>query len=164
MPIRRLLTLVTLATSLLTAQPVLAQVNPAMADEFGAEIEATRTLLQTERKMLVMQQMSLTAAEAEAFWPIYDEYLAERKKLGDLRVKVISDYAANFGNMTDDLAKQLRNDMFRFQQQDVKLRKKYANKFRRVVSEIQVTRMVQLENKLDALVNFDLARQIPLME
>ena len=164
MNIRTLIGLAAMAAGLLGAQSSIAQVNPALADEFGAEIEATRTLLQTERKMLVMQQMALTAEEAEAFWPLYDEYLAERKKLGDLRVKIISDYAANFDTMTDDLAKQLRNDMFKFQERDVKLRRKYANKFRRVVSDIQVTRLMQLENKLDSLINVDLAAQIPLMQ
>ena len=119
MNIRTLIGAAAMAAGLLGVQTSIAQVNPALADEFGAEIEATRTLLQTERKMLVMQQMALTAAEAEAFWPLYDEYLAERKKLGDLRVKIISDYAANFATMTDDLARQLRNDMFKFQEQDV---------------------------------------------
>jgi len=164
MTIRKVLAIAAMASGLLVSPAATAQVNPVLADEFGAEIEATRTLLQTERKMLVMQQMALTAEEAEAFWPLYDEYLAERKKVGDLRVKVISDYAANYLSMTDELAKALRDDMFRFQEQDVKLRRKYAKKFRRVVSDIQVTRLVQLENKLDALINADLATQIPLMQ
>ncbi len=140
-----------------------AQVNPALA-EFTNEIEASRTLIQTERKILIMTEIALTAEEAEGFWPLYDEYSNERKKLGNLRVQVITDYAANYETMTDELAGSLLNDSVSYDQKLIKLKKKYIKKFRRVLPNIKVTRYFQLENKLDAYTNFELATQIPLME
>ena len=128
------------------------------------QIEAMRTVLQTERKILIMNEMTLTSEEAENFWPLYDEYRAEAKKIGDLRVKVITDYAANYESMTDEMANKLLDQSMKFEEQSVKLEKKYLKKFRKILPGIKVTRYFQLENKLDAIINFDLASEIPLME
>jgi hypothetical protein len=140
-----------------------AQVNEAMGD-FTTEIEAMRTVMLTERKILVMREMVLTAEEAEKFWPLYDEYSAARKVNGNLRVKVITDYAANYQTMTDELARQLLDDAVKYDEQTLKLQKKYIKKFRAFLSDVKVTRYFQLEGKLDAVIDFDLASQIPLME
>jgi hypothetical protein len=140
-----------------------AQVNEEMSD-FTNEIEAMRTVMQTERKILIMNEMTLSPEEAENFWPLYDEYRTEMKKVGNLRVKVITDYAASYETMTDATAKQLLDESIKFEEQALKLEKKYMKKFRKILSDIQVTRYFQLENKLDAIVSFDLAAQIPLMQ
>jgi hypothetical protein len=140
-----------------------AQVNEEMAD-FTNEIEAMRTVMQTERKILIMNEMTLTADEAAKFWPLHDEYRAEVKKIGNLRVKVITDYAASYETMTDEVAKQLLDESMKFDEQRIKLEKKYVKKFRAILPNIKVTRYFQLENKLDAIIDFDLAAQIPLME
>ena len=140
-----------------------AQVNEEMAD-FTNEIEAMRTVMQTERKILIMNEMTLTAEEAEKFWPLHDEYRAEVKKIGNLRVKVITDYAASYETMTDEVATQLLDESIKFEEQLIKLKKKHVKKFRAILPGIKVTRYFQLENKLDAIIDFDLAAQIPLME
>jgi len=140
-----------------------AQVNADLS-EYTAEIEAARTIMQTERKILIMREMSLTAEEAAAFWPLYDNYVNERRALGDLRVKIITDYAANYESMTNELARQLGNDSLNYETKALKLKKSYLKKFRRILPEIKVIRYFQLENKLDAIIDFDLATQIPLME
>ena len=141
----------------------LAQVNEEMSD-FTNEIEAMRTVMQTERKILIMNEMVFTAEEAEKFWPLYDEYSADAKKIANLRVKVITDYAANYEKMSEELAKQLLDESIKYDEQKLKLEKKYVRKFRSILPQIKVTRYFQLENKLDAVIDFDLASQIPLMQ
>jgi len=66
--------------------------------------------------------------------------------------------------MTDEMANTLLNESMKFEEQSVKLEKKYLKKFRKILPGIKVTRYYQLENKLDAIINFDLASEIPLME
>ena len=140
-----------------------AQVNEQMSD-FTTEIEALRTVVQTEMKVLIMREMVLTDEEAQNFWPLYDEYSAAVKEVGNLRVKVITDYAANYENMTDEIARQLLDDAVKYEEQKTKLKKKYIKKFRKILPDVKVTRFFQLENKLNAVVDFDLAAEIPLME
>ena len=140
----------------------LAQVNPAFSDLTEAT-EQARSLMQTERKMVVSQALELTADESNAFWPLYDKYAAELKQAGDLRVKVITDYAASYESLTDATAKTLISDYLKYQEKTLKIRKGYVKKFEKVLSPVKVARFYQVENKLDSITNFALARQIPLV-
>jgi len=74
------------------------------------------------------------------------------------------DYAAAYETMTDAIAKQLLNDSVKFEEQSLRLKKKYIKKFEKILPATKVTRYFQLENKLDAVVNYDLAAEIPLMQ
>ncbi|MGI9290105.1 MAG: hypothetical protein ACR2QG_02380 [Gammaproteobacteria bacterium] len=157
-------TLVLLSLIFAATTSVQAQVNPALSEEFGADIEAARSIMSTERKILIMKEMQLSPAEAEAFWPLYDEYVLERRAIGDMRVKVITDYAANYQSMTNEKARQIANESLDYETKKLKVKKKYVKKFRKILTDIKVVRYFQLEGKLDAIVDFDLASQIPLME
>lgn len=152
-----------LTISLVTPMTGFTQVNESLA-EFAPDIEAARTIMQTERKILIMREMALTNEEASAFWPLYDEYVVARRELGDMRLKVITDYAASYDSMTNELARSLANDSMDYETKVLKLKKKYLKKFRKVLPDIKVVRYFQLESKLDAIIEFDLASQIPLME
>lgn len=139
-----------------------AQVNPQFA-EITEATEQARSLMQIERKMIVSQELNLSPAESSAFWPIYDRYTTDMKSAGDLRVKVITDYAASYDDMSDATARQLIDDMIRHQEKVLKIRKSYLGKFRKALPETKLARFYQIENKLDAITNFALARQIPLV-
>ena len=148
---------------LATSAAVNAQVNENFA-EYQPDIEAARSIMATERKILIMREMSLTPEEADAFWPLYDEYVIARRELGDRRIKIITDYAAAYDSMTDELAYDLAKASLKMQSDELKLRKKYFKKFRKVLPDTKVVRYFQLESKLDAIIEFDLASQIPLMQ
>src|SRR5688572_24368590 len=90
------------------AAPVMAQVNPKVA-QYADEIEMVRSLQQVERKGAVERNMQLTPDEAVKFWPLYNEYEAERLKVNDQLVKLITDYAASFESLDEKTATQLRN-------------------------------------------------------
>jgi len=140
-----------------------AQVNEAYAD-FTADIEAARTVMATERKILIMREMGLTPEEGQAFWPLYDEYAAEIKKVNGLQVKMITDFAANYENVTDEFSTQLLKEWVKFARDDIKVKEKYWKKFDKVLPTAKVARFVQIDNKLDAIVDFKLAMEIPLIE
>ena len=146
----------------LAAATVSAQVNPAFSD-LNAAVEDARTIVQTERKLIVQQGLGLTPTEANEFWPLYDQYAVDLRKVNDLRVKVVTDFAASYETMSDDVAKQLLKDGLKYNQDLVKLRQKYVKKFGKVLSPVKLARFYQLENKLDAISAFALARQIPLV-
>jgi hypothetical protein len=153
---------VTLTLLLGATHAAVAQVNPAFS-ELTEATEQARSLVQTERKLVVSDALALTPEESNAFWPVYDRYMADMKTAGDLRVKVITDYAANYDTMTDEVARQLISDSVKYQEKVLKLRKQYLGKFRKAMPETKVARFYQVEQKLDAVTNFALARQIPLV-
>lgn len=147
---------------LAAAQPAIAQVNEKFAD-LNDEIEMLRSMAQTERKALIAEGMQLSPAESQAFWPVYNDYRAELVKVGDRRVKLITDYAASYETLTDEQAKTLLKQSFDIQDETVRIRKKYLKRFEKVLPVIKVARFYQLENKIDAVVNLQLAQQIPLV-
>jgi hypothetical protein len=152
------LTLAALALPALAA----AQVNPTYSD-LNEAVDEARTVIQSERKTVVAQGLGLTAEEEARFWPLYDRYMADMKAAGDLRVKVITDYAANYANLTDPQARGLINDSLKYQEKVLKVRKGYLGKFRKVLPDVKVARFYQIENKLDAITSFVLADEIPLV-
>jgi hypothetical protein len=142
--------------------PAQAQVNPQFV-QYTDEIEMVRSMAQLERKAVVEKAMELTPEEAGRFWPVYNEYSAELAKTNDQMVKLITDYAAAYETLDDKTAASLRNGYFKLQSDLLGVRKKYAKKMTKVLSEVKVTRFFQLEAKLDAVQNLKFARQIPLV-
>ena len=133
------------------------------AAEMTGSIEVLRSLAETERKATVAENMFFTTEEAEAFWPVYNEYREQARKVGDLRVKVIRDLATEFETLDDDRAEELLREVLDFQEDRVKLRKSYVRKFNKVIPAKKTVRFFQIDSKLDAVIDFALAKEIPLV-
>lgn len=153
-----------LLASALLALPALlqAQVNPKFADLDDA-IDQARAVIATDRKTIIMQGLNLTPEQAARFWPLYDEYMEKMRKVSDLRVKVITDYAASYDNLSDKTAEQLIKDGLKYNEKLNSLRKDYLGKFHKILPWTQVARFYQIENRLDVITSFALAEQIPLV-
>ena len=133
------------------------------AAEMTGSIEVLRSLAETERKATVAENMFFTSEEAEKFWPVYNEYREEARKVGDMRVKVIRDLAAEFETLDDARAEELLRQVIAFQADRVKLRKSYVKKFNKVIPAKKTVRFFQIDSKLDAILDFALAKEIPLV-
>jgi hypothetical protein len=145
------------------AHPAASQVNPAFAD-VSDEIEMVRSLVRMERKAAVEQAMQLAPAESQAFWTVYNEYEAERTRVNDRAVKVVTDYAAAYPEVGDARAQQLLDESFGAESDLLSLKKKYARRFAKVLTPARVARFFQIERKLDAVQNLSVAEQIPLID
>ena len=148
---------------LVLAHPAMAQVNPAFAD-VSDEIEMVRSLVRMERKAAVEQAMQLTPAESQVFWNVYNEYEAERTRVNDRAVKVVTDYAAAYPEVGDARAQTLLTESFAADSDLLSLKKKYAKRFAKVLPPARVARFFQIERKLDAVQNLSVAEQIPLID
>jgi hypothetical protein len=152
-----------LALALLALPTVVtAQTNEQFA-EMNDTIEMFRDVTALERKAVITRNLGLTSEESTAFWPIYDDYAAEKKHINDRLVKVITDYAANFENLSDELATSLVKDSLDVQGDLLKVRKKYIKKLKKVLPPKTLARFNQIENKLDAVANVTMAQGIPLV-
>lgn len=149
------LTVVALAMLVMVAVPAMSQSD---------NMEILREKMRADKKLLVAENMQLTEEEGKAFWPVYDAYQEEKSKLADRRLKVIEDYAANFQNLSDEVAKDLVDRSIGIQKDATKLMESYLPKFRKAVGDKKAARFYQIENKIDAIVNFELAANIPLAQ
>lgn len=152
--------LVLMAVAVLAISPV-----PAMAQEDpGDTMKLLEEKMRIDKKLLVARNMLLTEEEGKAFWPVYDEYQKEKSALNDRRFKLIEEFAANFKNLSNEVAKKLVDQNLEIQKDNLKLMESYLPKFRKVVDEKKVARFYQIENKINAIVNYELAARIPLAE
>ena len=137
----------------------------ALAQDKPADnMEIVKEKIRTDKKLFIATNLQLTESEAKAFWPIYEAYQAEFGKLVEREIKLIEDFAANYETMSDDVAKKLLNDSLAIDANHLKLRQMYLAKFRGVLSDKKVARYYQLESKIDAVFEFELARKIPLVQ
>jgi hypothetical protein len=155
-----ILGLIMSAPASVLAQALAEQVSRQVTED----LNLTREVIQIKRKAIVALNMGLTDYEAQAFWPVYDEYWAEMRKLGDRDVALISDFAKNYvyESLTNERAKEMHQEWMSIKKHTIKLQQKYAKKFRKVLPEKKVLRYFQIENKLDLIIDSELSAQIPL--
>ena len=138
--------------------PALGQEKPA--DNMQLVLEKIRA----DKKFFIAENMELTEAEAKSFWPVYERYQDELFLLRARTVKLIKDYADAYEKMTNDTAKKLLDEYMTIETLGPKLRQAYLPKFRKVLPEVKVVRYYQIENKIYAVLIYELAANIPLVK
>lgn len=127
-------------------------------------IEIARDVLNTEKKAAVAGAMQLSDTESASFWELYNKYNLEANKVHNQRIALIKDFANNYENLSDEKADEIWNGVISYQQQLLKLKKSYYKKFKKIISPGDAARYFQIENKIEALINANLAAEIPLID
>jgi len=117
-----------------------------------------------ERKAIVSNNMFLTKSESAAFWPLYDAYESRMDKIEDRHIREIKEYVQNYEHLSDSDADRKLDEVIAILQARLDVQKEYIPKFRAVMSPIKVTRFFQVDSKLRALVQCDIARLVPLAQ
>jgi hypothetical protein len=138
--------------------------NYALSQTIDDYIEIARDVLNTEKKAAVAEAMALSDTESGPFWDLYNEYNLEANKVHNQRIAIIKDFANNYENMSDEKADELWNGTLSYQQQLLKLKKSYYKKFKKIISPGKAAKYFQIENKIETLINANLALEIPLVE
>lgn len=115
-----------------------------------------------ERKATVGSNMNLTADEATKFWPVYDAYEAKMDKIEDRHVKELKAYAAKYDSLTDEDAGKKLDEVMAITQARLDVQREFVPKFRAVIPQVKVTRFYQIDNKIQALIQCDIAQLVPL--
>jgi hypothetical protein len=118
--------------------------------------------IQTDKRAIVLAAMQLTDAEVQAFTPVYDKYQADMKKQFENAAEMLNKFAANYGSMTDDAAKDILKDWFKLRDARNDTMEKYAKQMGRDLPPTKVLQWVQIENKLNALLDVQAASVIPV--
>jgi hypothetical protein len=142
----------------LLALPVLAQEKPADT------MQILREKIQADKKLLVAANMGLTEKEGQAFWPVYESYQKDLGLLNGRMLVLIQDFANTYQAMTDGEAKKLVGDYLAIEGDRVKLKQSYLPKLRQALPEKKVARYLQIENKIEAVIRYELAEKIPLVK
>jgi len=133
-----------------------------LAQSAQSEVEIMQEVFGLEKKVAVANFMDL-GEDAESFWAIYDEYEAERKKLGNDRIKVIEDYAANYANLSDEKILELFKKTSSVKKSFGKLQQTYFNKMKNEVGVSKAAQFWQLENYFNAMIQAEIYSKLPFI-
>jgi hypothetical protein len=142
---------------------VLSVSLPLTAEDTGEE-DLTRAVIEAKKKIIVSAVMQLSKEEGDAFWPIYHSYQAELDKLSDRQADLVDDYLDHYRGLSDEKAQDLMDELLAIETQSLKLKKSYVKKFKKVLPASKVARYFQTENKMDAVIRYEIATLIPMVE
>ena len=122
--------------------------------------------VKADKKLVVATSMQLSDVEARDFWPVYDAYQKDLLLINRRRGAVIVAYADSIkkDSLTDKQAKKMLAELLAAEEAEVKLQKSYATKLEKVLPGKKIARYIQIENKIRALVQYELAAGIPLVK
>jgi hypothetical protein len=148
---------VSLAVAALLALPAAAQT--------ASDMQILAQKIKADKKLVVAANMQLTEDEAKGFWPVYEAYQKDLENINQRLGVAIRNYAAayNQGQVSDQAAKGLINESIAIEEAEAKLKRTYAARLEKVIPGVKVARYIQIENKIRAIVRYDLAGHIPLV-
>lgn len=130
-----------------------------------SNMEILRQKVKADKKLIVASNLSLNDAEAKSFWPVYDAYQKDLSAINERTVKLIKTYATayNAGPVSSATAKSLLTEMLAIDDAELKLRQGYLPKLEAAMPAEKVARYLQIENKIRAVIKYELADAIPLV-
>ncbi|MFM2282754.1 MAG: hypothetical protein RL222_258 [Bacteroidota bacterium] len=120
-----------LLTNTLIAQP------PPQDEPGNEKIEALKIGYITKR-------LDLTAAESQKFWPVYNQYEAEKKEIRKSTIGTIKELKED-GDFTNAEAEAAIAKHLEFKSRDLELTKKYVAEFRKILPATKVAKLVTAE-------------------
>ena len=158
--------IVSLAAAIAVAAfPVLthAQAEPA-TQGVKADEQIILKQVMTDKRAVYAQNLQLTDAESRAFWPVYDEYEGKAKKINDEFLKLVNDYSAKYGSLTDADATAMLKTKMQIEQERHDLKMAYTKKVAKVLPPVKALRYAQIETRLDSMLRRDVYSLIPLAQ
>lgn len=156
--------LIVVLSVLLASSGALAQTAATSDTGTDTDIALLRSDVQAQRTDVVAHTMQLSDADAKNFWPLYREYSTKEQAIGDQRVSAIKDYAGQYDAMTDAQADGLVVRMMKFDQSRTQLRTDYYPKFKKAIGAKQAAKFLQVDNRLNLLVDLQIANAIPIIQ
>jgi len=157
---RRIIAAAALAAAAMLAPLAAAQDNAAAI----ADLQAMQKAARTDKRALVGKTLDLTPAEAKKFWPIYDTLQRDLTSLNRERNVALETLANRDRPPSDAYAKQVVNDLMSIEEQEIKALRKASNASLRALPPRKAARYMQLEQKLRAAQDYEIAIAFPLVQ
>jgi len=129
-------------------------------------MDILRQKIKADKKLVIAQNLQLTDAEGTAFWPVYDAYQKDLQQLNQRIGAMVVAYADayNKGPVANDVAKKLLDEALAVDDAEAKLKASYAPKVLGTLPATKAARYIQIENKIRAVIRYELAAGIPLVQ
>ena len=129
-------------------------------------MDILRQKVKADKKLVVAENLKLTDAEGAKFWPVYEAYQKDLQQINERLKAVILAYADayNKGAVDDATAKKLIEDASAVDDAEATLKRTTLPKILAVLPAAKAARYVQIENKIRAVIRYELAAGIQLVQ
>jgi len=159
-----------LIVSLLGAGAAFAQAPaPSAAAEartlnLSTYAELLRADVRAQKVAILTEVMGFTADEDARFWPLYREYDREMSALGDERVALIAEYAANYAALTDEVAASVAAKAIDLQARRHAAMARCFEKVKGALSPKTALRFIQVEHQLQLIIDLQISASLPVAQ
>lgn len=145
-------------------KPAADAANAVTAND--SSMDTLRQKIKLEKRYVVASNMNLSAAEAKGFWPLYDDYQKALEKLNQRLTTLTTTYLVAYEKapISDEFSLRLLDESLDIKNAEFELERSYVRKMKKVLPPYKVFRYAQIENKIRALVKYDLAAEIPIAD
>ena len=144
------------ASMALFAQAAPGKAPAAKQTQEEKEIAAMRKDIRAQRKQYISSAMPLTPQEGQAFWPVYDQYVAEIMKIGDRRIASLKQFGATQNTMNSEQAVKWIQEVIEQDKAMVDLRLKYIPIVAKVLPGKKAAMFFNLDRRTQMMVDLDL--------
>jgi hypothetical protein len=152
----------------LTAVAALGATQTTFAQAIGAkelaEIQTQIAAVQADKRQVMLDTLALNPQQLAKFTPIYDEYQLEMNKIMTRATNLNNRlFVIDFAGMTDPESKAILKDAFALRKDRLELLQKYADKLEKELSSTKVFQFVQIENKMQVLIDLAVSASVPIV-
>jgi hypothetical protein len=127
------------------------------------DIDLMRQDLRNKKRQIIADNLPLSIAEAEKFWPIYQHYTNDLKQINDEKYALLKSYAQTWGDMSNQDALIYIRRWLEVDQEVQALRSKYVPVVSQVLTGKGTATFFQLDRRISMMMDIQLASQIPLV-
>jgi len=134
-------------------------ITPTVTDE---DITLLRKDLRAMKMQVIGQNMSMSDAEAQKFWPVYNHYVRDLSEVNNQKYALLKDYAETWATMSDEDAMIYVRHWLEADGEAQALRLKYVPVVSQVLPGKKAATFFQLDRRLNMIIDLQLFSQIPL--
>jgi len=127
------------------------------------DMQALKTAVASDKKALVASIMDLSAAEAKKFWPLYENYKRSVDASNRRRNEALETLVALNKPLSDPLARDLAKELIATEESELRARRTLQNGVMKALPPRKAARYLQLESKIRAVQDYDIAVAFPLV-
>jgi len=128
----------------------------------NSEVKLVMLAKAAEKKAIVLSSMQLKGETKEQFGNVYDEYQIKLIKQGIIKLELLTNYASNYKQLTNETADHLIVKWVAMEESELSSKKEFILKFRKFLSSAEMIRYLQIENRFKIQNTLKRSRLIPL--
>jgi hypothetical protein len=134
-------------------------ITPTVTDN---DIVLLRKDLRAMKMQVIGENMSLSDAEGQKFWPVYNHYVKDLSEVNNQKYALLKQYAEMWATMSDEDALIYVRHWLEADGEAQALRLKYVPVVSQVLPGRKAATFFQLDRRLNMIIDLQLFSQVPL--